>query len=115
MPMQHPDQVDLSHTGSGWKQRDKADRFGKVIATVRSGEGGTPGANQVVFASFRGDEFREFRMRPAEEFFSQWAVSERPLPDWRTIAQMAQDRIADRKAAKQLKRKTQDASNGNRV
>ena len=105
MPMQHPEQVDLSHSGSVWKQRDKADRFGKVIATARSGERGAPDENQVLFAAFRGNEFREFRMLRADEFFSQWALSERPLPDWRTIAQMAEQRIVERKAAKQLKKK----------
>ena len=105
MPMQHPEQIDLSHSGSVWAERQKPDRLAKIIACVKSKEGEAAMASQVLFASFRGEEFREFRMVPAEEFFGQWALSERSLPDWRAIAQLAQERAESRKAAKRSKKR----------
>jgi hypothetical protein len=106
MPIPQPDQVDLAHSGSVWAQRFRPDRFAKVIGALRSTDEEGPALSRIMFAAFRGDEFRDFRMVPAGEFFAQWALSERPLPDWRAIALLAELQAESRKAAKRAKKKT---------
>jgi hypothetical protein len=105
MPIPQPSHVDLAHSGSVWAQRFRPDRFAKVIGALRSTEEEGPALSRILFAAFRGDEFRDFRMVPAGEFFSQWALSEVPLPDWRAIAQLAEQQAEARKAAKRAKKK----------
>ena len=105
MPVQHPEQIDLSHSGSVWTQRFRPDRFAKIIGALRSPESEGPPRSQILFAAFRGGEFRSFRMVPAEEFFAQWALSDHPLPDWRAIALLAEQQAESRKVAKLSKKK----------
>jgi hypothetical protein len=102
IPIPQPDQVDLSHSGSVWAQRFRPDRLAKVIAGLK-GEG--PAADLILFAGFRGEAFRGYRTVPAEEFFAQWALSDRALPDWRTIARLAEEQGEARKSARRLKKK----------
>jgi hypothetical protein len=105
MPIPPPDQTDLSHSGSVWVQRFRPDRFAKVVGALRSTEGEGPELSRILFAAFRGDEFRDFRMVPAGEFFAQWALSDRTLPDWRAIARLAEEQAESRKAARRAKKK----------
>ena len=93
LPLQHPEQIDLTNSGTVWMQRGRENRLAKVIGTVRDGGG----KSQVVFAAFQGEGFKSFRSRPIEEFFTQWAPSEASLPDWRAIARLAQDQVDARK------------------
>ncbi len=87
MPIQHPEQVDLSYSGTVWTQHDRPDRLAKVIGTLRE----SSGATQVAFAAFRGGEFRAFRQKPGAEFFAQWTASEETLPGWGAIATLARE------------------------
>ena len=104
MAVPQPDQVDLAHSGSVWAQRFRPDRLAKVVGALRSTEDEGPALSRIMFAAFRGDEFRDFRMVPAGEFFAQWALSERSLPDWRSIALLAEQQAETRKAAKRAKK-----------
>jgi hypothetical protein len=105
MPIPQPDQVDLSHSGSVWAQRFRPDRLARFIGALKPAEGEGPAPSRVLFAAFRGEEFRNFRMIPAEEFFAQWALSDRTLPDWRTIARLAEEEAERRRTAKRSKKK----------
>ena len=97
VPLRHPESVDLSHSSTIWIQRDRPDRAGRVLGVVSAGGAGRKEENQVVFAAFRGEEFRAIRRRPAAEFFSRWIPSDRQLPDWRAIAKLARDRAEARR------------------
>jgi hypothetical protein len=105
MPVPQPEEIDLAHSGSVWAQRFRPDRFAKVIGALRFTEEEGPALSRILFAGFRGDEFREFRMIPAGEFFAQYALSEHALPDWRAIALLAEQQAESRKAAKRAKKK----------
>jgi hypothetical protein len=93
MPIGQPDQVDLSGTGTVWMQRERNDRLARVLGTVREPARGDVARSYVVFAAFRLDEPRGFRMRPAEEFFRRWEPSDRPLPGWAAIARAQGARV----------------------
>jgi hypothetical protein len=101
MPVGQPDQVDMSGTGTIWMQRDRTDRVARVIGSVRSAARDSTGASHVVFASFRQDRFRAFRMRPAEDFFRRWVPGDRSLPGWDAIALEAERQASARKSAGQ--------------
>jgi hypothetical protein len=101
MPVGHPDQVDVSGTGTIWMQRDRTDRVARVIGSVRSAARGSTGTSHVVFASFRQDRFRAFRMRPAEDFFRRWVPADRSLPGWDAIALEAERQASARKSVGQ--------------
>ena len=98
MPVGHPDQVDMSGTGTIWKQRERTDRMARVIGSVRPAARGSTGTSHVVFASFRQDRFRAFRMRPAEDFFRRWVPADRSLPGWDAIALEAERHASARKS-----------------
>jgi hypothetical protein len=101
MPVEQPDQVDMSGTGTIWMQRDRTDRVARVIGSLRSPAKGSTGTSYVVFASFRQDRFRAFRIRPAEEFFRRWAPADRPLPGWGAITLEAERQASARKSVGQ--------------
>lgn len=105
MPIPHPGQIDLSHSGSVWAQRFRPDRSAKIIGALRSAEGEGPAVTWILFAAFRGAGFRSFQMVPAEEFYAQWALSDHALADWRAIARLAEEQAESRKVAKRAKKK----------
>jgi hypothetical protein len=116
MPIEQPEQVDLTQSGTVWEHKQKPGRFSKLIGRVRLGPTGSQGHWYVVFAAFRGAEFRTFRTRPAAEFRRDWQRSDHLLPDWRAIAGLAQEQVDVRKAAakarKRLKRETEQPVGG---
>jgi hypothetical protein len=100
MPLRHPDGLDVSNNATVWSQRERPDRLARVLGTI-AGPGRDPAVERVVvFASFQGEEFRNFRQRPAEEFYRGWIPSDRTLPDWGTIARLAERRMEARRLAK---------------
>jgi hypothetical protein len=100
MPLRHPDGLDVSNNATVWSQRERPDRVARVLGTV-AGPGRGPTAERfVVFAAFQGQEFRNFRQRPAEEFYRTWIPSDQPLPHWAALAGLAQRRLEERRLAK---------------
>ena len=100
MPLRHPEGLDVSNNATVWSQRDRPDRLARVLGSIAE-PGRGPGLERyVVFALFQGEDFRNFRQRPVEEFFRGWVPSDRALPDWTAIARLAQRRLDARKLAK---------------
>jgi hypothetical protein len=100
MPLRHPEGLDVSHNATVWSQRGRPDRLARVLGTIAGPVRGATVERFVAFALFQGEEFRSFRQRPADEFYRGWAPTDRPLPDWATIARLAQRRIETRRLAK---------------
>lgn len=97
LPIDHePPQVDISAMGSVWKHVSRVGREATLIGKVTSDEPGGPA--YVAFAEFRNDAFGTFRRRPAQEFHSEWKLTDRAPRPWGKIVGLAQARIAAKKA-----------------
>ena len=103
LPIDAPEQVDLSLSGSVWKHISKPAREGIVVGTVSLKDRKQHGNSYVVFAQFDRGGFSTFRKRPSDEFSNQWKRLEQGALDWRTIYRLAQEKDATKRIAKEVK------------